>query len=764
MPKTLDHKEQSPAWVVFLAIAGLALLPTLGCFTAPPFPLDDGVLVFNNPYVTGQASWASAFTRFHYHQYIPLTLTSFRLNAEVFGLDATWSFRLINGLLHACSAFVLWRLLRHLGLGARGALFVACAWAAHPLGCETVAWVSERSNALSFLFGSLALWAYIAWHREWKGVLWATLAFAAALLSKPLALGWLPVFIGIELLGGPARLAAKTGDTQKKEGPVAADAGSWKQHFRVAAIRLLPLVAMAMASMSIGFLSYAVADRPPPGGSWFTALLTDSNLFLRYLWNTLVPLQLSAMYAIRHIASLADPRLWLNVLIWVVLIAGSLLLARSRRRVALGWLWFLGGLGPASNVVAIGYPMQDRYIYLSSVGVLLILVETVAGLAERAKTHSVIRHPRSGAIAGALYVVFLGLLTLQRAPLWGDSFALMQQAVRRQPDGALPHVFFALELERKALALETETPRNPARAQALRAEAAGYLTTAIQQPDLYVFDPIPARIRLARNWVLSGHPDKAVSVLESLLPALQDYEVITRGGKRYLMVPKGPGDRTYALSMLTIAQGHYWLGEACLALALKESAPGSKTMLRRVQAESRRALTINPALYEAYALQAKAFLVRDGKPEKPSAEGMQTARGRVAVSTPCLQQMASIPEVLAALRPPVSDERVQALACLAMARAAFEAAEKAAQEDSVKCFKSSLDWLQRALAFDPSFGEAAWFKARVHHTLAKKLETTTPQAAAQQRAESVKALSMIDRESPRYLQAQKGLKALQSKP
>jgi hypothetical protein len=264
---------------------------------------------------------------------------------------------------------------------------------------------------------------------------------------------------------------------------------------------------------------------------------------------------------------------------------------------------------------------------------------------------------------------------------------------------------------------------------------------------------------------MGGRPGKASSLLDRVLPTLQQYEIISKGGMRYLMVPKGPGEKTYALPMLTVAQGHYWQGEACLALAAEGSATDAVALLDRVQAECRRALAINPVFYEAHALGAKTFLFRDALTGTPSAETLVIARGRIAVATPQLWQMARVREVLASLRPPVARGRVQALGCLAMAQASLEEANAAKDgATSAKHFKNSLAWLQRALELDPSFGEAAWIKASVHHALSRKLKRASPEAAAWQSQECIKALSLVRPDSPRYPKAQEGLQALSVAP
>ncbi len=772
---------------VFLFLASLGILPVAGCFFARACALDDSVLVGENPLVNGAWPWWKAFTTRYYFQYTPVTFLVQRLNALLFGLDAAWSFRLISWLIHVSSAFVLWRTLSRLGVGRRGSLFAAGAWAVHPMACESVAWIAERSNALAFFFGAVALWAYVKWHGRWQGVVWAVLAFAAALLSKPLALGWLPVFIALEVLGGPRRLAGgfspgiagilsarnEDGAPRQLAGGPSSDVeeGRLPPRWWMAGLRLLPLFALAMALMFVGLNSYETADRPPPGGTWFTALLTDTGLFLRYVWNTLVPVGLSAMYAVRDIVSLSDVRLWLNLLVWLVLVGGSVALAGSRRRAIFGWLWFFGALGPACNVIAIGYPMQDRYAYLASAGLLLVVAEVAAGLSRlipgKAKaTEATVKAGPLMAYAGpvlcALYIAFLAVLSLQRAPLWGDNLALMRQAMERQPEGVLPHVFYGKELEWQAREIERSTDIYPPEARAFRRSAAEHFEEGQGKPDAYVYDPFPAVILLARNWALSGKHREAIELLKSSMPDPAQCRIISKYGLRHMLVREERFGFSYTVPLLTLAEGHYWLGEAHLAWACEVTPDPSIRLLDRVHQEAREALAINPAFYEAYALISKEYILRAALQEDTSSAGCAVGRGRLAVVIPQLDKMGREKQILKAFAPPVPDTRMPALGCLAMARAARKAAESGTGADGQALLRESLSWARRACELDPGFSECVWFRADTLRLILKNMPAGRREKAHPLKTECIRLLESIAPNAPRGNEAQLLLQSLKA--
>ena len=123
-------------------------------------------------------------------QYFPVTGTTFWIDHRLWG---SWLLpeHAENVLLHVISALIFWRLLR--GLGVPGARLAAAIFALHPVMVESVAWITERKNALSMFLFLAALLAYGKFTGFWKETerprRWgfhalALLFFALALLAK----------------------------------------------------------------------------------------------------------------------------------------------------------------------------------------------------------------------------------------------------------------------------------------------------------------------------------------------------------------------------------------------------------------------------------------------------------------------------------------------------------------------------------------------------------------------------------------------------
>ena len=91
-------------------------------------------------------------------QYYPLVFTTFWVEKHFFQLNY-FVYHLVNVLLHAAGAVLLWLLLRRLAVP--GAFIAAAIFALHPVHVESVAWITERKNVLSGVFYLGAALAYL---------------------------------------------------------------------------------------------------------------------------------------------------------------------------------------------------------------------------------------------------------------------------------------------------------------------------------------------------------------------------------------------------------------------------------------------------------------------------------------------------------------------------------------------------------------------------------------------------------------------------
>ena len=161
------------AVALLLGATLLAYLPALQA----GFIWDDDSYLTTNPTVQSPAGLASIWIdRAANPQYYPLTFTSFWIEHRLWGLEP-FGYHLVNVLLHALAAILLWQVLRELEL--EGALLAAALFALHPVAVESVAWITERKNTLSAVFYLGAALVYLRGRSKSAFAL-----YACALLSK----------------------------------------------------------------------------------------------------------------------------------------------------------------------------------------------------------------------------------------------------------------------------------------------------------------------------------------------------------------------------------------------------------------------------------------------------------------------------------------------------------------------------------------------------------------------------------------------------
>jgi tetratricopeptide (TPR) repeat protein len=129
-------------------------------------------------------------------QYYPLLYTSYWIQQRLWA-DSPTGYHLVNILLHIGCAVLVLRILRFLQIP--GAELATIIFALHPVNVESVAWISERKNTLSGVFGLAATLAYLTFdeNRSRHTYVLAIGLFLFGLLSKTaivtLPLAWLVI-------------------------------------------------------------------------------------------------------------------------------------------------------------------------------------------------------------------------------------------------------------------------------------------------------------------------------------------------------------------------------------------------------------------------------------------------------------------------------------------------------------------------------------------------------------------------------------------
>lgn len=450
------------AWALVLLLAATAFVDSLSYH----FVWDDVLMVVKNPKLRDLRNLPEFFRAdfttltsgaIEGQYYRPTLAITLALDATLWGWNPA-GFHLTNILLHVAVTYLVGRLAMAMGAGQGLAILTALLFAIHPVHVEAVTFVSARSDLLPTLgvLGSLLAYRRATLQRSRQGA-WYLMAMACqvfALLSKESTIT-LPALLVLSDVLNPLSSGPPT------------DRTAWRR----ALVRSLPFwaVTAVFVVFRLGEFVHLVGNRIEGGNLW-GRLPGSLEIFGRYIRLSLVPTHMQPFYSLPRPQSFLEPGPALGLLAAGVLV---LLLAWSWRRVpqvAFAVAWFLVTVIPVLDLVPVSLRemgMTDRYLYLPSVGISLLLAQGIFLLMGPA-TEGGWRPRRMVGWAAVSFLLILYAWSLLRyAPIWRDNLTLytrMEQVAPRSPNPPFNlgvTYFRANDLPRATVALERAVRLNP---------------------------------------------------------------------------------------------------------------------------------------------------------------------------------------------------------------------------------------------------------------------------------------------------------------
>jgi Flp pilus assembly protein TadD len=416
------------AWALALVVLCAAVYAPVA--HAQFVALDDPQYVTENPALAHgltAASLAWAFTTRYAANYHPLTWLSHLVDVQLFGLDAGWHHLTSLGLHTVNVVLLLLVLYRATGAVARSG-FVAALFAAHPLHVESVAWVAERKDVLSTLFWLLALWSYVDYVRtaDRRRYLLTAALFICGLLAKPMVVT-LPLTLLLFDLWPLGRLATVGHDLRVTV--------SWAvvrekiPFFILSALSGVVTIAAQQAGGAVSSLNSV-----PIAGRLSNALIT----YVAYTRDMVWPAGLSVLYSLVPEPPIGQALLCLGALIAISWVALQLL--GRAPYVAAGWFWYLVTLVPVIGLIQVGVQARaDRYTYVPLIGLFIVVVWSVAGLAARLKVPAWVP-----AILGAVSVAGCAGVARTQVGYWQNTTELFARATSLTLHVDRPHALIEI--------------------------------------------------------------------------------------------------------------------------------------------------------------------------------------------------------------------------------------------------------------------------------------------------------------------------------
>ncbi|KKR99804.1 MAG: hypothetical protein UU49_C0003G0018 [Candidatus Magasanikbacteria bacterium GW2011_GWC2_41_17] len=325
--------------------------------------------------------------------YRPITVLSFWPNYQASGLNS-FGYHLVNVFLHFGSAFLLFWLVWQL-TGRNNcwlAFLVGLFFLIFPNHPEAVSWISGRNDVLAVFFFLLSFNLYVLFRIGgrylWLGV--SSLAFALAIFSKEMAASLPIILLAYELVWQKSALWKK------------------KISFILPLATILGLyILLRQFATGLLFSSYSNIQS---SFSIFSAI----NIFIRSL--------------ISHFISPAQ--IWITnglashwFLFILLLMCAAWLgwrFCQEKKLYLFSILFFIIALGPVYNLQLSGFTSEgERFVYLPSIGMAMLLAVIVAGLWKKWRI--------LGIITAMVLIVYFSFNLWQRNLIWQNAGALSQQ-------------------------------------------------------------------------------------------------------------------------------------------------------------------------------------------------------------------------------------------------------------------------------------------------------------------------------------------------
>ena len=363
----------------------------------------------------------------------PLLNLSLAINYAISGTQ-TWSYHLVNLLLHLANGLLLFDLLRRTfqrpalspSVGKHAlplAAVIAALWMVHPLQTEAVTYVVERAESLVAMFYLLTLYGTLRSEDSNRRRWWETLSVVSCLLGMATKeiMVTAPVMV---LVYDRCFLSRSWAEAWRRR---------WKFYLLLASTWILLVGLVRSTGLIFRQTEFGVHSR------WLY-LLTEPQAILHYLRLAVWPWPLCAEYG--YPVSTSGREILPSLV--VVLVGGIGVVWAMAMRPLWGFLgvWFFGILAPTSSVIPTREVIVERRMYLPLAAVLTLLV--VGGyLAGR----SMIRRgwlPGRVAVGVGVCLVLVagvtwGVLTVERNQVYFSVLTMWRDIVAKAPQNVHAH-------------------------------------------------------------------------------------------------------------------------------------------------------------------------------------------------------------------------------------------------------------------------------------------------------------------------------------
>ena len=389
------------------------------------FVFDDESVIQQNQGITELSnipkffSGAEGFHKVIGNYYRPVVFTTYALDYSIWNLNP-FGYHLTNLLIHLIACLILFRILLILFSYSKFSLFIALlgtlVFSAHPVHTEAISWISGRTDSLFTLFFFAAFYFYlkIQLHSESenyrKNFILMLLFLTLGLLSKEMMITFPVVIFLFDAL--------YSGSKHKFSFQMLKD--------RLPAYGAIIVITIAYVFERHNALS-GVSDRPNylyfAGQDQMTVLATMLKTVPVYLRLLIVPVNLLYHYngVIPDSHSIADFKVILSIVFILCMVVTGFILANKFPPVSFAIFLFLVTLLPVMNIVPTMNLMAERFLYLPSFAIIIVLCYFTARVIDQKSFRRILSFYLS-------LIIVLSYMTINRNAEWKNNDTLYNTA------------------------------------------------------------------------------------------------------------------------------------------------------------------------------------------------------------------------------------------------------------------------------------------------------------------------------------------------
>ncbi len=432
MDQIKDYLKQNKilSAVIGLVLAGFILYANT--FANQMF-WDDNDFILNNAYVHDWQYIPQYFSEniiagagFVSNYWRPVLLMVFSAEYHLWGAHP-FGYHLVNLLIHIADALLLFWLLYNLFKNYKLALLTALLFLIHPLQTEAVSYVNSLGDSLSVFFILLGLnnFLYFKQSGDRSSFWWSVTCYPLALMTKETAIIYPALIVLVELFYNPPSFSSLL-------------------HWCIRLLKQIwPMLVLAAGYLLLRAtaLNFQNTFNLYNQDNLFTShlsvrIFTFFQTLATYFGLLFYPHDLHMERAVPLVTNFFSQPVLIGFTLFVILLAFIIYFWKKQPVVSFGFLWFLIGLAPTSNIlIPINGLLYEHWLYLPMIGFWLAVFGLFYSSNAVRSFFSSSHFVRIILFVFLIsYFVFLSITTIKRNSEWHDPIRFYNQTLEYAPN------------------------------------------------------------------------------------------------------------------------------------------------------------------------------------------------------------------------------------------------------------------------------------------------------------------------------------------